>query len=96
MTPDMFPEDVTNPELFEGCELECEDDEILIADTRYGLILGAKHVPESLHCRGGPGGRGRGAQSTWDTLSRIDAVGQAELARCVPEKCRHSVGCAIV
>ena len=36
MTPDMFPEDVTNPELFEGCELECEDDEILIADTRYG------------------------------------------------------------
>ena len=36
MTPDMFPEDVTNPEQFEGCELECGDDEILIADTRYG------------------------------------------------------------
>jgi len=36
MTPDMFPDDVTNPEQYEGCELECADDEILIADTRYG------------------------------------------------------------
>ena len=36
MTPDMFPEDVTNPEQYDGCELECGDDEILIADTRYG------------------------------------------------------------